>query len=206
MYPLIIILIFLCAFILFYSGFLRSWHRRWGARRDEIERHLPGDRFIPHPSNVSTRAVSVNAAPECLWAYLVQIGQGRGGLYSYERLENLIGCDIHNVEEIRPELQTLAVGEEVRLGPAGYPYYLVEDLAEGRHLLLKGPQSDGETHTWLFLIDPLPDGSSRLLVRTRDFYAPTFANFIIWCVMTEPLHFIMENKMLRTLKALAERG
>lgn len=206
MHPAYLVLFLLCAFFPAYVFFIRPWHQRWGARPDEVRRTLPGDSLIPHPANVTTRAVSVGAVPRRLWAFLVQIGQGRGGLYSYEGLENLIGCDIRNVEEIRPELQNLAVGDEVRLGPQGYPYYVVEDLAAERHILLRGPQAGTEGHTWLFLIDPLPDGNARLIVRTRDAYAPTFTNFLIWRIMTEPLHFIMERKMLLTLKRLAEQA
>lgn len=76
----------------------RLWYNRWGATAEECEKALPGDELVPHPRIASTRAITIQAPPAAVWPWLVQMGQGRGGLYSYDGLENLIGCDIHSAD------------------------------------------------------------------------------------------------------------
>src|SRR5687767_14759302 len=100
-----------------YFGVLRPWFLRWGATGAEITATLPGDDIVPTPRCRSTRAIDIAATPEDVWPWLAQMGQGRGGLYSYERLENLVGCDIHNADEVIPELQNIAIGDRIRLIP-----------------------------------------------------------------------------------------
>src|SRR5215212_4605652 len=94
---------------------LHRWRTRWGATPDECRRRLPGDELVPAPDWSYTHAITIDAPRSAVWPWLVQLGQGRGGFYSYEGLENLIGCDIHNVGEIRPELQRLRVDDQVRM-------------------------------------------------------------------------------------------
>jgi hypothetical protein len=98
----------------------RRWHRTWGATAEEAKRTLPGDELISAGDAQTTRAVDVDAAPGAVWPWLVQMGQGRGGLYTYEWIENLLGARIHNLDHIDPELQQLAVGDHVRLTPEVY--------------------------------------------------------------------------------------
>jgi hypothetical protein len=107
---------------------LRRAFNRWGTTRDEARARLPGEALIRNPRLTHTRAISIDVSPEQVWPWLVQLGQGRGGLFSYDVLENLIGCRIHSVEEIVPELQHLAVGDLVRLGPERYPAFRVIEL------------------------------------------------------------------------------
>ena len=107
------------AFTLLLSPFIRSWYNRWGATADEIGRALPGDDLVPTPRQRYTRAITINASSDAIWPWLAQMGQGRGGLYSYDWLENLIGCDIHSVDWIVPAFQDLQVGDAVRLGQKG---------------------------------------------------------------------------------------
>jgi hypothetical protein len=95
-------------------------HRNWGAAPDEVAAVLPGDELVPDPAEQTTLAVSVDAPADEVWAWLVQIGQDRGGMYSYDALENLIGLDIHSTDEIREEWQHLAVGDRVVVVPEGY--------------------------------------------------------------------------------------
>jgi hypothetical protein len=87
------------------SPLTRSRYSKWGASADEVEMSLPGDEFVPNPVLVSTRAITIQAPVSSVWPWLVQMGQGRGGLYSYERLENMVGCDMHNADRIIPEHQ-----------------------------------------------------------------------------------------------------
>jgi len=189
-----------------YARFVQPWHVRWGATDDEVRMALPGDEIAPLPSMASTRAVSIQAPPEAVWRWLVQIGQGRGGLFSHDWLENLVGSDIHTLHEIRPELQRLAPGDEIRMGPEGYPFFRVTSVLPGQALVLQAADpKTGEPApaSWSFVL--APQGShTRLVSRQRNQFEPTAANFVLWRVVTEPASFVMEQKMLRTLKVLAE--
>lgn len=193
-----------------YAFILRPWYLRWGTTAEEVRRPLPGDELVPQPKQMSTRSITLQASVAEIWPWLVQLGQGRGGLYSYDWLENLIGCDIHNAERIMPEFQDLKVGDKVRLGPEGYPFYTVAAFEPGRALILRaGDPHAGEPpvdETWTFFLDPIDAGTTRLIVRNRRDYPPSLANFVIWRVMTEPAHFIMERKMLLGIKQRAEQA
>lgn len=93
-----------------YAFFIRPWHLRWGATDEELGKPLPGDELVPHPGIESTRAITVNAPVEQVWSWLAQIGQDRGGFYSYEWLENLAGCRMRNADRVHPEWQHREVG------------------------------------------------------------------------------------------------
>ena len=93
-----------------YHLFVRPWYLDWGATDDERDRRLPGDELVPAPGSETTWAVTVEAPSDEVWPWIVQLGQGRGGFYSYSWLENLVGADIHNVDRIVPEFQRLAEG------------------------------------------------------------------------------------------------
>lgn len=189
-----------------YARFLLPWHVRWGATDEEVQMALPGDDIAPAPSMASTRAISIQAPPEAVWRWLVQIGQGRGGLFSYDWLENLVGSDIHTLYRIRPELQQLAPGDKIRLGPEGRPYFVVSSLQPGRELVLQAADpvtGEPAPASWAFVLIRKGD-VTRLISRQRNQFEPTAASFLIWRVLTEPVSFVMEQKMLRTLKALAE--
>ena len=94
---------------------LHRWRTHWGATDAEVYRPLPGDDLVPRPDWSYTHAITIHAPRAAVWRWLVQLGQGRGGFYSYEPLENLVGCGIHNVREIRPELQRLQKGDVIFL-------------------------------------------------------------------------------------------
>ena len=198
---------------------VQSHYRRWGATDAEVHRTLPGDERVPTPHVVQTLAVTVHAPPSAIWPWLAQIGQERGGLYSYELLENIARCQMRNADRIVPAWE-LGVGDRVRLGPDGYPVHVVVGLARGQWLLLAGadpktsaasplPQP-GQTQyanfTWVFYLDPQPDGATRLLTRNRLDYAPhTFAWRLMWEWLTDPIGFVMTRKMLLTINARAEQ-
>ena len=192
-------------------------HRRtsaWGADPAEARAVMPGDGWMTDPRLTSTRAVTIDAPPAVVWSWLVQIGHGRGGLYSYDGLENLIGCDLHSAERIDPALQHLAVGDLVALGPPGYPCYRVAELEDARSLVLVGadpktqqtagrPVHPGETGaTWQWLLNPVDEGrATRLVVRQRTSYPPRQAP--LWHVV-DPISFVMERRMLLGIKERAE--
>jgi hypothetical protein len=100
-----------------YLLIVRPWHLRWGATGEDVRKRFPGDELVLHPTLESTRAVTIGAPTEEVWRWLVQLGQDRGGFYSYDRLENLAGADIHNLEQIGPQMQHLKVGDFVPMAP-----------------------------------------------------------------------------------------
>ena len=102
---------------LMYRTLARRRYLRWGSNPDELAATLPGDEFMPRASITATRAISVAVAADDVWPWIAQLGQGRGGFYSYDFLENLVGCDIHSADRIVPEWQSIAVGDDVRLHP-----------------------------------------------------------------------------------------
>ena len=184
------------------SPITRPWYSRWGANDKEVEMTLPGDDIVPEPELMSTRAITIQAPASAVWPWFVQMGQGRGGLYSYERLENLAGCDMHNANQIIPEYQQLKKGDKVRLVPEGRdPYFLVSAVEPDRAIILSG---DDPPTTWVFVLEPIDDISTRLVVRWRQYYEPSFGNIIGWRVFTDPITFVMERKLLQGIKARVE--
>jgi hypothetical protein len=197
---------------------VRPRYSRWNCTDEEMNRLLPGDERVPNPVAAQTMAVSVNAPAADIWPWLAQIGQERGGLYSYELLENLARCRMRNADLIVPEWE-LKVGDRVRLGPQGYPVHGVVALERGHWLLLAGadiktskvedPPKPGQSQytnfSWVFVLDERPDGSTRLISRSRLDYAPrSVALKLMWEWITDPMGFVMTRKMLLTIKQRAE--
>jgi hypothetical protein len=184
------------------SPLLRSWYRKWGASAEELSMPLPGDEQVPNPRLDSTRAITIQAPADEIWPWLVQIGQGRGGLYSYVKLENLANCDMHNADRIIPEYQHLDVGDQVRLSQdENVPCFVVSAIEPGRAIILGG---DDPPTSWGFILDPIDENSTRLIIRYRQDFEPTPGNVIGWRVFTEPIHFNMERKMLQGIKVRVE--
>jgi hypothetical protein len=193
-----------------------AWSRhRWhdlGATTSELGRSYPGESAIPSPSATMTLAVDVDATPEEVWPWLVQIGQDRAGLYSYERLENLFGLDIHNADEVHPEWQDLVAGDRVvvvppgRMGmPDGYAFR-VDEVEPPHHLVLRQtPPEHPWNAVWTFTIEPRPGGRSRLVSRSRaerQHGMPGVVAAVAGWVM-EPVVVLMTRRMLL---GIAERA
>lgn len=184
------------------SPLTRPWYSKWGATETEVNMSLPGDDQVPNPVLESTRAITIQVPSSAVWPWLVQMGQGRGGLYSYERLENLVGCDMHNADRIMPEHQHLKVGDKIRLVPEGRdPYFLVSAIEPDRAIILFG---DDPPTTWAFILEPIDENTTRLIVRWRQDYDPTLGNIIGWRLITDPITFVMERKLLQGVKLRAE--
>lgn len=185
-----------------YALAARPWHLAWGAEPGEASGPLAGDAILPAPSHVSTRAVTIDAEPAAVWPWLVQLGQGRGGLYSHDWLENLVGLDIHSAERVVPDLQRLAVGDRVRLSPDRYAL-VVREVEPERALVLE--YEDGGW-TWAFALRALADGRTRLVVRNRwaTGWRGTGWRLAFWAM--EPAAFVMERRMLRGIRERAERA
>lgn len=184
------------------SPLSRTWYSSWGAAEHEVAMTLPGDDIVPEPELTSTRAITIQAPKSSVWPWLVQMGQGRGGLYSYERLENLIGCDMHNADHIIPQYQHLEIGDKVRLVPEGKDLYFdVARIDPGCAIILSG---DNPPTTWAFILESKEKDSTRLLVRWRQAYEPTLGNIVGWRYVTDPITFVMERKLLQGIKVRAE--
>jgi hypothetical protein len=184
----------------------RPWHLRWGATEQESRAPLPGDDLLANPDLAATRAITVGASTAEVWPWIAQLGQGRGGFYSYDFLENLVGCNIHSADGIVPEWQALKVGDQVKLHP-DVPLE-VAVFEPGRALVLRGGVPMGDTpppydFTWAFVLQELPDGATRLLCRERYAYTKWWTPLLVEPV--EAISFVMSQKMLRGIRERAER-
>jgi hypothetical protein len=180
---------------------------QWGSSAGERDMALPGDELVADSSLTSTRAISIAAPVEAVWPWIAQLGQGRGGFYSYDLLENLVGCDIHSVDRIDPRWQSIAVGDDVRLHPdVGLR---VARLDQGAALVLRGGIPMGRVappydFTWAFIVRARADGTTRLVVRERYAYTRRWSALLVEPV--ELISFMMSRRMLRGIKARAERA
>jgi hypothetical protein len=185
---------------------LRAWYLRWGATDDEVSSLLPGDELLAAPHLTATRAITVDATAGQVWPWIAQLGQGRGGFYSYDCLENLVGCDIHSADRIVEDWQDVAVGDTVNLYPdVGLS---VAEVDRGRALVLRGgvpnvrAGSSPYDFTWSFFLRDAPDGTTRLVVRERYEYAHRWV-----AALVEPVQlvsFVMSRRMMRGIKERAE--
>ncbi|MBT0995267.1 SRPBCC family protein [Cellulomonas sp. DKR-3] len=140
----------------------RTWGLQWGASEDELDASLAGDDVVRTPGLVATRAITVDAPADQVWAWLVQLGQGRGGFYSYDWLENLVGLRIHSADRVEDRWQDLAEGDEIHLAPAAA--LVVTVLDPPRAMVLTAPDA---SFTWAFTLHPGRDRATRLVVRER---------------------------------------
>jgi hypothetical protein len=184
----------------------RRWQLHWGATREEVNKALPGDQLLSVADMTTTRAITIHADSTRVWPWIAQIGQGRGGFYSYDALENLVGCDIHSADRIVPEWQDVKIGDEVRLAPK-VPLE-VTAVEAGRALALRGGVPMGNApppydFTWAFVIDEQSNRASRLLVRERYTYTRRWSSLLVEPV--EVVSFLMTQRMLRGIRDRAER-
>lgn len=197
---------------------LRRWAMTWGMTRDELGQAWAGDDLTPHPMDTSTRALTIHAPARTVWSWLVQIGQDRAGFYSYTWLENLFRCAMPRVERIVPEWQERGVGDNVWLARAdrynGTARQRVLGITPGASMTLGSPADWGHTvrrepnqdGAWTFVLVPLDENRTRLIVRSRGPAAPSFLKRLFWLGVFDPAHFIMERRMMLRLKNLAEQS
>jgi hypothetical protein len=189
------------------NAVLWPWHRQWGTTPVEWETALPGDAPERNHAFELMHGVTIDAPPEQVWPWLVQIGQERGGFYSYDWLERLFLADIHNIDEIRPEWQQRKVGDFVR---AAQPNYLGGLLGQdlGWYITEVQPERALVLHQWgAFVLQSDGGGGTRLFVRSTfsDPRIPVWAAAVSFTAFELP-HFIMERRMLLGIKERAERG
>jgi hypothetical protein len=186
----------------------------WGSTETEVLAPMPGDDLIGQARYRSTHAVTIDAAPSEVWPWLVQMGQGRGGLYSYDWIENLLGLHMHSADRIDTDLQGLAVGDPVRLVPEGTepPLRFVVAQIDEPSVLVLGPDGDRDAAfsaqlpfpCWTFQLTPAGADRCRLVVRFQMDFDPTPLGWMAYKYALQPVHFVMERKMLLGIKQRAE--
>ena len=187
------------------AGYQFGWRGRlanWGATPEEIRLPLPGDNVRADVDLVTTRAIAISAPPSCVWPWLVQMGSGRGGAYSYDWVENLMGLDMHSADVILPQFQDLAIGDEFPVAGRG-GVMRVAALEPERQLVF----SCGEGR-WVASYALLPQrDKTRLISRNRivlchdDWPGSKLAR----ALLIEPCWLVFERKMLIGIKDRAER-
>jgi hypothetical protein len=198
-----------CALVAYVAigALIWPWHRRWGTTPAERRLELPGDPITRNLNYELMHAVTIEAPPEQVWTWLVQIGQDRAGFYSYDWLERLLLADVHNVSEIRPEWQRRAVGDFVRATPPNYMGGIFgRDV--GWKLSYVDPGRAMVFANWgAFVLEPDGPGRTRFFIRSSigapD--APVWGAGLTFALFELP-HFIMERKMMLTIKKCAERS
>ncbi len=181
--------------------------KRWGATDAELARQWPGDDFVDRRAKShSTRAITIDAPADAVWPWLAQIGQERGGFYSYTVLENLVGAGMRNADDVVAGWQGREVGDIVWLGRpdrfGGKAYQRVASVEPGRSLALTGERSWQELQhggrareCWTFTLEPVDERTARLVVHSLGRHVDPLFDLI---------HFVMERKMMLGIKARAE--
>jgi hypothetical protein len=204
-----------------YELLLRRRMFSWGATPEECSRTWPGDDLTPHTTGVCTRAITIDAAPEDIWPWIMQIGQDRAGFYSYTWLENLFRAEMANTFRLVPAWQHREVGDDLWMAAkhhyGGMARMTIAKIEPYRALVnVAYPDRDSALNiqwaphgSWNFLLQPVEKNSSsapstRLIMRSvRPESMPLVARAatLFW----DPAHFIMERKMMLTIKRLAEQ-
>jgi hypothetical protein len=196
----------------FLTPFMRSARNRWGLSEAEAERSYPGDELISEPRWSWTHGIEIEAPPERVWPWVAQIGAGRGGFYSYQWLENLVGCELSNAETVHEEWAA-EPGSTLRLHP-GMPPLVVVSFDSGKSFVAHAPADPvaratgrpwAET-TWLFFIEPVKGGRSRFISRFRCNCSDDSTSQLSFSPsLLEPVGFAMDRRMLKGVKERAER-
>jgi hypothetical protein len=180
-----------------YRRMLRDPILNWGATETETHARLPGDELLEQADGVATRAITIDAPASAVWPWIAQIGPSpRGGAYTYDWIENLLGLDMHSTDRVLPEYQHPQVGETLGYGKNRIRFERIEP----RRVLAS--RSEDGNWVWSFVLDE-HDGQTRLISRNR-FRLPSLTARI-GMVPMEPASLVMERKMLRGIKERAER-
>lgn len=191
---------------------VRPWYTSWGTTLLERSRPLPGDGLVAGPVR-DTRAIAIAAPAAQVFAWVAQLGQDRAGFYSYELLEDLVGCEMPNVRHLDPALQRWSVGSKLWMYPAdeleGLGHATLIHYEPGRALIFgtntpSDPPGSAPTGSWSFVVEPTGPSSSRLITRASGGAKPTLLGAAHTLAVFEPLHFAMERRMLEGIRGLAE--
>jgi len=186
-----------------YLGICRPYQLQWGATTAEIERPMAGDELNNKPSFLATRAITIEATPQEVWPWLLQMGYSRAGFYGYDLLENAGSPEgLRSADEILPRFQGFGVGDEVPISAlVSMTFHAIEP---NRHLIWLGSDAPNPgAFTWA--IYPLDDRRTRLISRIRWSYHPTSMRAIALELFTEFADHIAVRKILQGVKQRVER-
>jgi hypothetical protein len=199
--------------------FLHGYRTRWGITEEEANADLPGDELVRKPKLCMTWGITINAPIEDVWPWVVQMGQGRGGFYTYQFLENIAGCQIYNADRILPEHQHIPLEAGVSLAPGmsmnvashdeGH-YFTLHSCMDMRTMEVVEPKEDSIPEKfmnigWGFYLQETGENQTRFLSRWLTDYNPALINKIAVNLFLEPVGFVMGRKMLIGTKQRAER-
>jgi len=181
-----------------YLRFIRPWQLRWGATDEEVERAMPGDDVVKHPTFNATRGVTVQARPEEIWPWLLQMGVTRAGWYSYDLFDNL---GKPSAERIIPELQHVEVGDVIPMSPDGKQGLWVKDFEPNQWMLWWDNKGDS---TWYWGLYPQDESHTRLITRVRLCYRWTKPS-ILFSMLVEFTDIVMMRKCMLGIKWRVEQ-
>ncbi|OZC34026.1 hypothetical protein [Gordonia polyisoprenivorans] len=185
-------------------------HRRLGATADEARAALPGDDLLPGAQVQNDRACTIAAPPSSVWPWIAQLGQNKAGFYSFEGLENLVGCQITGASRIHPEWQDVAVGDRFTLHPD--IALRVAEVEPGRSLVVssQGADAPGDMDfdtTWAFCLSPVTtNGSSATRLHLRERYATSSRATRTMIEVTSVISAVMTWRMMTNLRELVDRN
>ena len=213
------VLLIFAVLLVVYAVVIHPWLVNWGASEAEQQAALPGDELNPNAQWQTTRAVTIHASADDVWAWLIQHGQDRAGFYSYTWLENIVGADIRNVDELRPEWQQRTVGDAIPMArrdllggrAADMSFVRVLRVEPGQALVVGDASgSTGVTNgTGAYIVQPVDANATRLIVRERNGSTsagrlPRLTGSAIRWLIWDPMHFVMQRRMMLGIKDRAE--
>ena len=200
-----------------YAFVVRPRLLRWGATDDEVRRGYPGADLIPGGTRTAVMATTIDAPPSRVWPWLVQMGYGRAGWYSWDRLDN---WGAGSAGELRPEWQAIAVGDRLPSMPDDRAWWEVAALEPERFLGLRasmdlrgrpfdpaaGRPRFFTDSLWGFLLEETPDGRTRLVVSGYWAMRPRWLQTVFSFLFLEPSHWVMQTRQFANLKRRVEQG
>lgn len=191
------IAIIVTGFVFTYLFIIRPWHLRWGATHEEIVKELPGDNNVQRPDFNATRGISINATPELIWRWLIQIGSRRAGWYSIDWMDN---AGIKSSETILPDFQKVEVGQFIPFTPDQKNGMWVNDFQEYKYILWVDKEAKA---TWIWYLYPIDNTHSRLVTRLRTKYNWK-GIWIIYYILYDMGDIVMMSKCMKGIKRRAE--
>lgn len=195
------ILLGVLIFVVVLAVLLTPWMDRWGTAPEERAQDFPGDSFVKSPARTANRGITINAPVQKIYPWILQIGADKSGMYSYTWLENFVNCKMAKDETLHPEWHNLAAGDLMKMcdGDFAPPPYIVAEVLPNQAVTFGHKDNEKWEETWQFVLIPQVNGSTRLITRTST-------NMIggVWEIV-RPISFVMERKMLLTIKDLSER-